>query len=60
MLLASYVLRFHQPVLADDRWLRSRPRRVTRALLKHAYGTFEAVSLLGLLIWTVIWLIGRF
>ncbi|MEO6472582.1 MAG: hypothetical protein ABIR57_11530 [Aeromicrobium sp.] len=60
LLLVSYVLRFRQTALDDDRWSRSRPRRTARALLKYAYGTFEAVVLLALLAWGLTWVLDRF
>lgn len=60
LLLASYILRFHQAVLDDDRWLGSRTRRVARAMLKYCYYAFEAIALLALLAWFLTWLAGRF
>ncbi|HEX2892419.1 MAG TPA: hypothetical protein VHO29_00265 [Marmoricola sp.] len=37
LLLASYVLRFWRPVLDEDRWSRSRPRRLARFVLLNAW-----------------------
>jgi hypothetical protein len=59
LLLASYVLRFHQAVLDNERWSTSRSRRVLRALLKYSHGIFESIALLALLGWALIWLAGR-
>ena len=54
LLLASYALRFRRPVLEDDRWFRSRPRRVVRLVLVYAWGVYFATVLvvgLGVQVW---------
>lgn len=59
LLLASYILHFHPSALDGDRWSRSRSRRAARDLLKYSWGTFEAIVLLALVAWLLIWLAGR-
>lgn len=40
LVLASYALRFHRAVLEAEHWSTSRPRRVAKTVLRHAWFVF--------------------